>query len=44
MDIFYHKHFAAETPWWLHGLIVSTVGLRLKLEQLRVGLRASGSR
>jgi GT2 family glycosyltransferase len=44
MDIFYRKHFAAQTPWWLHYLIVSAVSLRSKLEQLRVALTASGSR
>jgi GT2 family glycosyltransferase len=44
MDIFYRKHFAAQTPWWLHSLIVSAVFLRLKLEQLRVALTAPGSR
>jgi GT2 family glycosyltransferase len=44
MDIFYHKHFAAQTPRWLHGLIVSAVFMRLKLEQLRVALTAPGSR
>ena len=44
MDIFYRKHFAAQTPWWLHSLIVSAVSMRLKLEQLRVALTAPGSR
>jgi len=44
MDIFYKKHFAAQTPWWLHGLIVGAVSARLKLEQLRVTLLASPSR
>jgi hypothetical protein len=44
MDIFYRKHFAAQTPWWLHTLIVSAVFTRLKLEQLRVALTAPGSR
>jgi GT2 family glycosyltransferase len=44
MDIFYRKHFAAETPWWLHSLIVSAVSARLKLEQLRVALTAPGTR
>jgi N-acetylglucosaminyl-diphospho-decaprenol L-rhamnosyltransferase len=43
MDIFYRKHFAAQTPWWLHGLIVSAVSLRLKLEQLRLGLTRPGN-
>jgi len=36
MDIFYRKHYAAETPWWIHALIVSAVSLRLRLEQLRL--------
>jgi GT2 family glycosyltransferase len=44
MDIFYRKHFAAQTPWWLHNLVVSAVSLRLRLEELRVALAASGSR
>jgi hypothetical protein len=44
MDIFYRKHFAAQTPWWLHSLIVSAVFIRLKLEQLRVALTVPGSK
>jgi hypothetical protein len=44
MEIFYRKHFAAQTPWWLHGLIVSAVSGRLKLEQLRVALSRSAER
>lgn len=44
MDIFYKKHFAAQTPWWLHSLIVGAVSARLKLEQLRVGLSTSSSK
>jgi GT2 family glycosyltransferase len=44
MDIFYRKHFAAQTPWLLHSLIVSVVWMRLKLEQLRVAVTAPGSR
>jgi GT2 family glycosyltransferase len=44
MDIFYRKHFAAQTPWLLHSLIVSVVWMRLKLEQLRVGVNGPGSR
>ena len=35
MDIFYRKHYAAQTPWWLHVPIVGTIALRHKLEQLR---------
>lgn len=38
MDIFYRKHFAAETPWWLHGLITGAVTARLRLEKVRVAL------
>ncbi len=44
MDIFYRKHFAAQTPWWLHSLIVAAVATRLKLERLRVALSPSPSR
>ncbi len=44
MDIFYKKHFAAQTPWWLHSLIVGAVSARLKLEQLRVALSTSSSK
>ncbi len=36
MDIFYRKHYAAETPWWLHALIVGAISLRWRLEQLRL--------
>jgi N-acetylglucosaminyl-diphospho-decaprenol L-rhamnosyltransferase len=35
MDIFYHKHYAADTSWWLHVLIVSAIALRWRLEELR---------
>ena len=35
MDIFYRKHYAAQTPWWLHVPIVSVISLRHRLEQLR---------
>ncbi len=38
MDIFYRKHYAAQTPRWLHALIVGVIALRQKLEQLRQGL------
>jgi len=38
MDIFYRKHYAAQTPWWLHALIVSAISLRQMLEQLRLAL------
>ncbi|MEA3338558.1 MAG: glycosyltransferase family 2 protein [Chloroflexota bacterium] len=35
MDIFYRKHYAAHTPWWVHALIVGAISLRQKLERLR---------
>ena len=35
MDIFYRKHYATQTPWWLHLLIVGSITLRKKLEQVR---------
>jgi N-acetylglucosaminyl-diphospho-decaprenol L-rhamnosyltransferase len=42
MDIFYRKHYAAQTPWWLHVFIVSVIAVRTKLEQLRHGLISVG--
>ncbi|MEE8390095.1 MAG: glycosyltransferase family 2 protein [Anaerolineae bacterium] len=42
MDIFYRKHYAAQTPWWFHVFIVSLIGLRQRVEQLRVGLNSTG--
>ncbi len=38
MDIFYRKHYATETPWWLHVLIVSAIRFRTGLEQARLAL------
>lgn len=38
MDIFYRKHYASQTPGWLHVLIVGAIASRLKLEQLRCAL------
>ncbi|HEY67121.1 MAG TPA: glycosyltransferase family 2 protein [Thermoflexia bacterium] len=42
MDTFYRKHYAAQTPWWLHVLIVSAIWLRLRLEQLRLAFISTG--
>lgn len=42
MEIFYRKHFAAQTQWWIHGLVIGAISARLKLEQLRVALGAAG--
>ncbi len=44
MRIFYHKHFAAETRWYVHGLIIGTLSARLGLEQLRIALAGTESR
>ena len=38
MEIFYRKHFAAQTSWWAHALILGTVRARSKLEELRLAL------
>lgn len=44
MDIFYRKHYAAKTPWWLHALIASTISLLQGAEQLRLTLTSTGRR
>jgi GT2 family glycosyltransferase len=44
MDIFYRKHYAAQTPWWLHALIVSAISLRQRLAQLRLARASTGER
>ena len=44
MDIFYHKHYAASTPWYLHVVIVSAIALRQRVERLRVSLRSPNGR
>lgn len=36
MEIFYRKHYASQTPFWLHILILGAIAARVKLEQLRV--------
>ncbi len=36
MDIFYRKHYAAQTSWWLHTCIVGAIWLRQRFEQMRV--------
>jgi GT2 family glycosyltransferase len=42
MDIFYRKHYAAQTPWWIHVFIVNVIWLRQRFEQLRVGFTPAG--
>jgi len=42
MEIFYRKHFAAHTRWWVHNLVIVAISTRLKLEQLRVAVGAAG--
>lgn len=44
MDIFYRKHYAAQTPWWLHAPIVSAISLRQRIEQLRLARTPTGER
>ncbi len=44
MGIFYRKHYAAKTPWWLHALITSVISLLQGAEQLRLALTSTGRR
>ncbi|MEE9617108.1 MAG: glycosyltransferase family 2 protein [Anaerolineae bacterium] len=44
MGIFYRKHYAAKTPWWLHALIASTISLLQGAEQLRLAITSTGRR
>jgi GT2 family glycosyltransferase len=42
MGIFYRKHYADQTPWWLHGLIVTAIAARQRVEQWRWSLVSPG--
>jgi N-acetylglucosaminyl-diphospho-decaprenol L-rhamnosyltransferase len=44
MDIFYRKHYAAQTPWWVHAFIVTVISVRQRLEQLRQTLAPAQKR
>jgi GT2 family glycosyltransferase len=44
MSIFYRKHYAASTPWYLHGAILTAITLRQGVERLRVSVRSPGGR
>ena len=44
MDIFYRKHYAAQTAWWLHAFIVGAISARQKLERLRQALTSARQR
>ena len=35
MDVFYRKHYAAQTPFWLHWLVVLGVNIPWRLYQLK---------
>jgi len=35
MRIFYEKHYADQTPWWLHWPVVTGIGLRDRVERAR---------
>ncbi|MEA3376211.1 MAG: glycosyltransferase family 2 protein [Chloroflexota bacterium] len=41
MEIFYRKHFASQTTWFVHSLIIGAISARLALERLRVALSAA---
>ena len=36
MGVFYRKHYAVSTPWYLHGAITGAIALRTGIERLRV--------
>lgn len=36
MEIFYHKYYAASTPFWLNGLILLGISLKRKMTQLKL--------
>ena len=38
MEIFYRKHFADRTRWFVHWLIIGTIRARLSLEQMRIAV------
>jgi N-acetylglucosaminyl-diphospho-decaprenol L-rhamnosyltransferase len=44
MEIFYRKHYAGQTPWWLHGLIVGAIVVRQTVEQWRLSFTLPGRR
>ncbi len=44
MDIFYRKHYAEQTSWWVHALIVSAISLRQWIEQIRVNAAQTHNR
>jgi GT2 family glycosyltransferase len=41
MEIFYQRHYAASTPFWLHYLVLFGIHLKWKLTQVMVWLRQS---
>jgi uncharacterized protein (DUF983 family) len=41
MDIFYRKHYAATTPFWLHWLIIAGIALQGSLAMLRQLMKGS---
>lgn len=43
MEIFYQKHYAPQTSWWMHALIVGAVRSRLTVERLRLAIAPTGS-
>jgi GT2 family glycosyltransferase len=38
MNIFYRKFYAAQTPFWLHGLILLGINLNWKWHQLKLAM------
>jgi len=44
MDIFYRKHYAAQTPRWLHAFIVGAIAIRKGIERIRQAVAPAGGR
>ncbi len=44
MHIFYHKHYARSTPFWLHWLVLTAISLRAGLLRVQQWLTSNGAR
>jgi GT2 family glycosyltransferase len=44
MRIFYHKHYAQSTPFWLHWLVLTGINVRAGLQRVHQLLMVNGNR
>ncbi len=42
MRIFYDKHYASRTPWWLHWPVIASISVRDRVERIRQRLQQFG--